>query len=87
MTVLEGIFIHIAPIRDAHFGEAGATTECPFSNLRYRWWDGDTSEAGATRESRIIIRPSLYLCHRWWDGDACETGAIRECPVPNLRHR
>ena len=51
---VEGVFIHIAPLRDAHFGEAGATLESPtpvIPNLRHRWWYGDAREAGATRES------------------------------------
>ena len=66
-AVLEGVFIHIAPLRDAHFGEAGATTESTSPNLRHRWWDGDAREAGAMLES---IFPNLL--HRWGDGDARE---------------
>jgi hypothetical protein len=27
-AIIEGIFMHIAPLRDANFGEAGATREC-----------------------------------------------------------
>ena len=61
-TVPEGRFIHIAPIRDANFGEAGATIESIVPNLRHRWWNGDAREAGATRESMY-----LNLLHRWWD--------------------
>ena len=61
-TILEGVFIHIAPIRDAYFGEAGATTESPSSNLRHRWGDGNAREAGATIESSA---PNLR--HRWGD--------------------
>ena len=34
--IIKGIFMHIAPLRDAHFGEAGATRECPVPNLRHR---------------------------------------------------
>ena len=60
--ILEGVFIHIAPFRDAHFGEALATIESPCLNLRYRWRDDDAREAGATRES---IPPNLR--HRWGD--------------------
>ena len=81
-AILEGVFIHIAPFRDAHFGEAGAITESSKSNLRHRWWDGDAREAGATIESTF---PNLR--HRWGDGDAREAGAIQESPIPNLRHR
>ena len=33
-AILEGRFMHIAPLRDAHFGEAGATRESPIPNLR-----------------------------------------------------
>ena len=33
-AILEGVFIHIAPFRDAHFGEAGASIESIFPNLR-----------------------------------------------------
>ena len=29
----EGRFMHIAPLRDAYFGEAGATIESPISKL------------------------------------------------------
>ena len=39
--VVEGIFMHIAPLRDTHFGKAGATRESPSSNLRHQWGDGD----------------------------------------------
>ena len=78
--------MHIAPLRDAHFGESGATKESPTkdipSYLRHRWGDGDAREAGATRESQ----PS-NLRHRWGDGDAREAGATRECTLPNLRYR
>ena len=58
-AVPEGRFMHIAPLRDAHFGEAVATTESPFPNLRYRWGDGDARETGARGES-----PILNLRHR-----------------------
>ena len=52
-AILEGIFMHIAPFRDAHFGEAGATKESLFPNLCHRWGDGDAREAGATTESIV----------------------------------
>ena len=81
-AVLEGIIIHIAPLGDTHFGEAGAILESPPPNLRYRWRDGDAREAGATFES-----PFPNLRYRFWDGDAREVLAILESPVPNLRHR
>ena len=32
--IAEGIFMHIAPLRDTHFGETGAITENIFPNLR-----------------------------------------------------
>ena len=55
--ILEGRFIHIASLRDAHFSEAGATRESTtiiaFLNLSHRWWDGDAREALATRESAV----------------------------------
>ena len=35
--VAEGVFMHIAPLRNAYFGEAGATTESTFPNLRHTW--------------------------------------------------
>ena len=70
--ILEGVFIHIAPLRDAHFGEAGATIESPVPNLRHRWRDGDAHEAGATLKStykyfiwimiRIILIILIILC-------------------------
>ena len=60
----EGISMHIAPHRDAHFGEAGATRESPSSNLRHRVWDGDAREAGATIEST-----ESNLRHQWMDGN------------------
>ena len=66
-TVPEGRFIHIAPIRDANFGEAGATIESIPPNLRHRWGDGDARETGAIIESFF---PNLR--HRWGDGDARE---------------
>ena len=50
-AILEGVFVHIAPHRDAHFGEAGATPESTFPNLRHRWGDGDARKHGAIRES------------------------------------
>ena len=34
-AILEGIFMHIAPLGDANFGETGATTESIFPNLRH----------------------------------------------------
>ena len=80
--ILEGSVIHIAPLRDAHFGEAGAIPESPVLNLRHRLGDGDAREVGATRES---IFPNLL--HRWGDGDALEAGATPESILPNLRHR
>ena len=52
-AILEGRFSHIAALWDAHFGEAGATTESPAPNLRHRWGDGDAREAGATTESIV----------------------------------
>ena len=58
----EGVFIHIAPLRDAHFGEAGATRESTPSNLPHRWGDDGVHEAGAITES---IFPNLR--HRWRD--------------------
>ena len=66
-TVLESPFIHIAPLWDAHFGEAGTTRESPTKDtppfyLRHRWWDGNAREAGATRESI-----GSNLLHRWGD--------------------
>ena len=78
-TILEGVFIHFTPIRDAHFGEAGATSESPFPNLLHRFWDGDTREAGATIESSYS-----NLRHRWRDGDAREAGATIESTLSNL---
>ena len=69
--IVEGIFIHIAVLRDAHFGEAGATRESKAPNHSHRWWDGDAREAGAIIESTTQIA-SLYLRHRWGDGDARE---------------
>ena len=51
--ILESIVIHMATLRDAHFGEVGSTIEGIVPNLRYRWWDGDAFEAGATRESIV----------------------------------
>ena len=84
--ILEGISMHIAPLRDAHFGEAGATRESVtiliFLYLCHRWGDGDVRETGATFESL-----ESNLRHRWWYGDAREAGATRESTVPNLRHR
>ena len=59
---VEGIFMHIAPLRDAYFGEAGATRESIVPNLRHRWGDGDAREAGALAESTT---PNLR--HRWGD--------------------
>ena len=50
-AILEGIFSHIAPLRDAHFGEAGAAIESPVLNLRHRWGNGDARETVATREN------------------------------------
>ena len=55
-AIIEGIFMHIAPFRDAYFGEAGATKESLFPNLCHRWGDGDAREAGAAIES---IAPNL----------------------------
>ena len=81
-AILEGGFMHIAPHRNAHFGEAGATPESIPPNLRHRFWDGDACEAGATFES-----PLPNLRHRWGDGDAREAGATIESAFPNLRHR
>ena len=81
-AILEGVFIHIAPLRDTHFGEAGAIRESTLQNIRYRWRDGDAREAGATGES---IAPNLR--HRWWDGDAFEAGATFESTAPNIRYR
>ena len=78
----EARYIHIAPLWDAHFGEAGATLETTPRNARHRWGDGDALEAGATRESTV---PNLR--HRWGDRDARETGATRESIPPNPRHR
>ena len=52
-AAIEGVFIHIAPLRDAHFGEAGASRESIPPNLRHRWRDGDAREAGATIESTL----------------------------------
>ena len=52
-AILEGRFMHIAPLRDAHFGEAGATMESPVTNLRHRWGDGDARKALATRKSPV----------------------------------
>ena len=61
--VLEGKFIHMAVLGDTYFGEAGATREGIFPNLRHRFWDCDAREAGATTES-----PFPNLRHRFWDG-------------------
>ena len=40
-AVAEGVFIHIAPLRDTHFGKAGATRERPLTNasdaISYRY--------------------------------------------------
>ena len=80
--ISEGSVMYIAPLGDAHFGEAGAMRESPFSNLRHRFRDGDAREAGATPESTA---PNLR--HRWGDGDAREAGATKECLVPNLCYR
>ena len=80
-AIPEGRSMHIAPLRDAHFGEAGAMRESPFSNLRHRFWYGDAREAGATRESTF-----LNLRHRFWYGDVREVDAIRESTDSNLRH-
>ena len=66
-AILEGRFMHIAPLRDAHFGEGGATPESMFPNLRHQWGDGDAREALATIES---LFPNLR--HRWGDGDTRE---------------
>lgn len=44
-AIPEGRFIHIAPLREAHFGEAGASIESPVPNLRHRWGNGDACEA------------------------------------------
>ena len=44
--------------------------------------NGDTREAGATRESA-----DSNLRHRWGDGDAREALATIESIVPNLRYR
>ena len=60
--IVEGVFMHIAPNRDAYFGEAGATRESIVPNLRHRWWYGDSREAGALAESTT---PNLR--HRWGD--------------------
>ena len=46
------------------------------------FWNGDTREVGATRESTA---PNLR--HRWGDGDAREAGASIESTYLNLRHR
>lgn len=39
--------MHIAPLRNAYFGEAGATIESMSPNLRNRFWYGDAREAEA----------------------------------------
>ena len=44
----EGEVMHIAVLRDAYFGESGATKESLDPNLRNRFWDDDACEAGAT---------------------------------------
>ena len=46
-AIVEGGFMHITVLRDAHFSEAGATPESPVPNLHHRWWYGDAREAGA----------------------------------------
>ena len=56
--IVEGRFMHIAPLRDAHFGEAGATFESIAPNLRHRFWYSNAREAGATKESTA---PNLRL--------------------------
>ena len=63
-AVPEGVVIHIAVLRDAHFGETGAIPENIFPNHRHRWWDGDAREALATIESTFPnLRNSLiYFC-------------------------
>ena len=33
-AIVEGVVMHIAVLRDAHFGETGATIESTYSNLR-----------------------------------------------------
>ena len=52
-AILESIFSHMAVLRDAHFGEAGATRESTAPNLRHRWGDGEAREALATREGLL----------------------------------
>ena len=34
-AILEGIFSHIAPLRDAHFGEAGANSKSTNTDLHH----------------------------------------------------
>ena len=61
-AILEGKVIHIAPLRDAHFGETGAKRESTPPNLRHRWGGGDTRETGAMRESPVPnLRDNLTL--------------------------
>ena len=81
-AAIEGRFTHFTPLRDAYFGEAGATIESTFRNLRHRLRDDDAREAGASTESTF-----RNLRHRWGDGDAREAGATTESTVPHLRHR
>ena len=80
-AILEGRFIHIAPLRDAHFGEAGAIRESFILNLRHRWRYRDARETGATSKS-----PLPYLRNRWRYGDAHEAGATSKSSVLNLRN-
>lgn len=61
--ILEGVFIHIAPLRDAHFGEAGAVRESPVPYLRHRWGYGDAREFFAIHLTPrpICFCPSVAL--------------------------
>jgi hypothetical protein len=60
-AIIEGIFMHIAPLRDANFGEAGATRESIFPNLRHRWMDGNVRKFISSLEHLVLFVFALLL--------------------------
>jgi hypothetical protein len=60
-AILEGRFMHIAPHRDAHFGEAGAVRESPVPNLRHRWGDGNVRKFISSLEHLVLFVFALLL--------------------------
>ena len=61
-AILEGIFMHIAPLRDAHFGEAGAIRESIVPNLLY-----PQGEFQAREFLAILERLDFYFRSPFWD--------------------